>query len=67
MLKNYLTIAIRNLSRFKVYSVINIAGLAIGLACCALILLYVQHELSTVGYQALRAALSNPIEALRYE
>jgi putative ABC transport system permease protein len=46
MLKNYLTIAIRNLSRFKVYAIINIAGLAIGMACCALILLYVQHELS---------------------
>ncbi|MFT5369589.1 MAG: putative ABC transport system permease protein [Candidatus Latescibacterota bacterium] len=46
MLRNYLTIAIRNLSRFKVYAIINIAGLAIGMASCALILLYVQHELS---------------------
>ena len=46
MFKNYLTIAIRNIARYKVYSFINIAGLAIGMACCALILLYVQHELS---------------------
>ena len=46
MLKNYLTIAIRNLARYKVYSFINIAGLAIGMACCALIMLYVQYELS---------------------
>jgi putative ABC transport system permease protein len=46
MLKNYLTIAIRYIARHKVYSFINIAGLAIGMACCALILLYVQHELS---------------------
>jgi putative ABC transport system permease protein len=45
MLKNYITIAIRNLARHKVYSFINIAGLAIGMACCALIMLYVQHEL----------------------
>ena len=45
MFKNYLTIAIRNIARYKVYSFINIAGLAIGMACCALILLYVQHDL----------------------
>jgi putative ABC transport system permease protein len=46
MFRNYLTVAIRNIARHKVYSFINIAGLAIGMACCALILLYVQHELS---------------------
>ena len=46
MLKNYLTIAIRNIARHKVHSFINIAGLAIGMACCALILAYVQNELS---------------------
>jgi len=46
MFKNYLTIAIRNIARHKVYSFINIVGLAIGMACCALIMLYVQHELS---------------------
>ena len=48
MFKNYLTTAIRNITRHKVYSFINIAGLAIGMACCALILLYVQHELSNI-------------------
>ena len=46
MFKNYLTIAIRNLMRHKVYSMINIAGLAIGIACAVLLLLYIQHELS---------------------
>ena len=46
MLKNYLKIALRNLQRHKGYSFINIAGLAVGIACCALILLYVRHELS---------------------
>jgi len=46
MFRNYLTVAIRNIARHKVYSFINIAGLAIGMACCALILMYVQHELS---------------------
>lgn len=46
MLKNYLTIAIRILFRYKGYSLINISGLAIGMACAALILLYVQDELN---------------------
>lgn len=46
MLKNYIKIAIRNLFRNKLYSLLNIAGLAIGIACCILILLYVQDELS---------------------
>ena len=46
MLKNYLKVALRNLLRFKTYSFINTAGLAIGIACCLLILLYIQNELS---------------------
>ena len=46
MFKNYLKIAARNLSGQKFFSLINISGLAIGLACTMLILLYVQHELS---------------------
>lgn len=46
MFKNYLTIAIRNLIRHKAHSLINILGLAIGMACCVLILLFVQDELS---------------------
>ncbi len=46
MLKNYLKIALRNIRRQKGYSFINIAGLAIGMACCILILLWVQDELS---------------------
>ncbi|MCP4727618.1 MAG: FtsX-like permease family protein [bacterium] len=46
MYKNYLKIAFRNIKNHKSYSFINIAGLAIGLACCMLILLFVQDELS---------------------
>jgi putative ABC transport system permease protein len=46
MFKNYVKIAIRNLLRNKLYSFLNITGLAIGIACCVLILLYVQDELS---------------------
>jgi len=46
MFKNYLKIALRNIKRHKGYSFINIAGLAIGMAACILILLWVQDELS---------------------
>jgi putative ABC transport system permease protein len=45
MIKNYIKIALRNLTRHKGYSLINITGLAIGMACCILILLWVQDEL----------------------
>jgi putative ABC transport system permease protein len=46
MFKNYLKTAFRNLTRHKGYSLINIAGFAIGIACCILIFLWVQDELS---------------------
>ena len=46
MIKNYLKIALRNIKKHKWYSFINIAGLAIGMTCCILILLWVQDELS---------------------
>ena len=46
MFKNYLKISWRNLIQNKVYSFINITGLAIGLAVCMLIVLYVGHEYS---------------------
>ncbi len=46
MFRNYFKIAARNLVRNKGYSFINIFGLAIGMACTILILLWVQHELS---------------------
>ncbi|GAB3524156.1 ABC transporter permease [Emticicia fontis] len=46
MLRNYLKIAIRNLIRNKVFSFINITGLALGLAVSTLILLFVSHEVS---------------------
>ena len=46
MLKNYLLIFWRNMTRNKVYAAINVIGLALGIASCILIYLYVQHELS---------------------
>jgi putative ABC transport system permease protein len=44
MFRNYLKIALRNLVRHKVFSAINLLGLAIGMASCILILLYVRAE-----------------------
>ena len=46
MLKNYFKITWRNIKNHKGYSFINIMGLAVGMACCILILLWVQDELS---------------------
>ena len=46
MLKNYIVIAFRNLKRKLGYTSVNIFGLAIGLASCILIGIYVLHELS---------------------
>ena len=50
MFKNYLKIAIRNIKRHKGYSFINIAGLAIGMACCILMVVYITSELSFDRY-----------------
>ncbi len=44
MLRNYLIVAYRNLMRHTVYSLINVAGLSIGIAFCILTFLYVRHE-----------------------
>ena len=46
MIKNYFKIAFRNLSRNKAFSFINIFGLAVGLATCLLIMLYIFDESS---------------------
>lgn len=50
MFRNYLKVAIRSLWKNKGFSAINITGLAIGLATCLLILLYVMDELSYDRY-----------------
>jgi putative ABC transport system permease protein len=50
MLKNYLTIAFRQLKKQGFYSVINIVGLAVGIAACLLIVLFITDELSYDRY-----------------
>ncbi|MES1216792.1 MAG: ABC transporter permease [Bacteroidota bacterium] len=46
MLARYLQLALRNLMRNKVYSFINISGLALGITCCLLLSLYIRDEMS---------------------
>jgi len=46
MIFNYIKIAFRNLAKQKLYSFINISGLAAGLAVCMMIMMYVAHEMS---------------------
>ncbi len=50
MIKNYMKIALRNIKKHKLFSFINILGLAIGIACSILIMLYVNYELSYDTY-----------------
>ncbi|MBT1696157.1 ABC transporter permease [Fulvivirgaceae bacterium PWU4] len=44
MYRHYLTVAMRNLARYKAFSAINITGLALGMTCCLFIFLWVQDE-----------------------
>ena len=52
MFKNYLKIAFRNIRRSKGYSFINIVGLALGMVCCLLVLLWANDETATDRYHA---------------
>ncbi|WP_232074198.1 ABC transporter permease [Spirosoma aureum] len=52
MIRNYFTVAWRNLIRNKAFSAINMLGLALGMACSLLILLWVQDEHSVDGFHA---------------
>src|SRR5690242_2378022 len=51
MLKNYIKIAWRNVMKSKLFSFINIFGLAVGLTCCMLITLFILNETSYDAYQ----------------
>jgi len=67
MIKNYLKIAWRNLWRNKFFSTINILGLALGMACSILILLWVQDELSVNAFHANGSSLYQVIERQYYD
>lgn len=65
MFKNYLKIAFRNLRRYKGYSFINIGGLALGMACFLLIMLYIRFELSYDRFHENRSRIYQILK--RYE
>src|SRR5579859_7041289 len=46
MIRNYFRTAIRNLFRQKTFSLLNLAGLSLGIACCLLLTLHIREELS---------------------
>jgi putative ABC transport system permease protein len=67
MLKNYFITSIRSLARSKGFSIINIAGLAVGLATFCLISFYVYHELSFDRYHEKSDRIFRIVENLRTE
>ncbi len=52
MLKNYLKTAFRYLAKHKGYTFINVLGLAVGIACCILVMIFVRSELSYDRFHA---------------
>jgi putative ABC transport system permease protein len=72
MFKNYAKIALRNFLRHKGFSFINIFGLAVGVACCLMIVLFVLDELSFDRYhenaeQIYRVGINGYINNIRFE
>ena len=67
MFRNYLTTALRNLQRNKLYTVINVLGLAVGVACFILIMLYVQDELSYDQYHSKADRIYRLVEKIELE
>ena len=67
MIKNYLKIALRNLMRNKFYSIINVFGLAIGIACFTLIVLFVRDELSYDSFHSKKDRIYRVCEELDVE
>lgn len=52
MINNYYKVSIRNILRNKTFSLLNITGLSVGIACCLLIMIYVKNELSYDTYHS---------------
>jgi putative ABC transport system permease protein len=67
MIRNYLKVAWRNLFRNKFFSALNILGLALGMACSILIILWVKNELSVDAYHANGEHLYAVIERQYYD
>lgn len=66
MIRNYLKIALRNLLKNKVYSFINITGLALGMACSLMIMLWVQDEVAMDAFHTNSTRLYRVMENQYY-
>lgn len=67
MFKNYLKIALRNIQRHKTFSFINIFGLAVGMACCLLIFLWVQDEFRFDRFHVNRDRIHQVYSEMKYQ
>lgn len=66
MFNNYLKVSYRSISRHKGYSFINVMGLAVGMTCCILILLWIQEELSFDRFHQNSGNLYRLVEELKW-
>ena len=66
MFRNYLKMTLRNMRRHTIYSFINVIGLAIGMACCILILLWVLQELSFDRFHEKKDRLFRVLQHIKY-
>ncbi len=66
MFYNYLKITLRNLRKHPAYTFINIAGLAIGVACCLLIMLFVGYELSYDRWNTNAERIVRPVVEIKF-
>lgn len=64
MYHNFLLTALRQMSRSRIYSIINIAGLSLGLAAAMLILLFVKDEVSYDQFHAQKANIYRVVRAM---
>jgi len=64
---NYIVVALRKIRRQKSYAVINIAGLAVGLACCVLMMLWIKDELAFDRFHAHRDSIYRLITETKSE
>jgi putative ABC transport system permease protein len=67
MIKNYFKVAVRNLFRHKGYTAINILGLAVGITCCILIMLFVRSEFSYDRFHSKANRIYRLVQYEKYE
>lgn len=67
MFISYLTQALRGFWKNRIYSAIHVLGLALAMAFCLLIYLYVRQEYTFDRFHTVKAALANPVKSLRSE